>query len=78
MFLTRSELKRMTNGKRPKEIIKWLQANAPGRFRVALDGWPVVHKEVVDDIFGVHARRRIEIPDVKLDHLRSVPGGRDE
>ena len=58
MFLTREQIQSMTNAKRPKRIIRWLRENLPGRFRVGVDGWPVVHVKVAEDVFGVGAKPR--------------------
>jgi hypothetical protein len=72
MFLTREQLKSMTNGKRPKEIIRWLRENAPGKFRIGVDGWPVVHQTVVEQMFGVYPRLRSRpVPHLNLEPFRA-------
>lgn len=60
----------MTGAKRPKEIIAWLHKNAGSRFRVGMDGWPVVHEKVVEDIFGVKAPRERANSALNLEHLK--------
>jgi len=59
----------MTGAKRPKEMIVWLNRNAPGRFRMGMDGWPVVHEKVVEQLFGVITTTKPRPGELKLDHL---------
>jgi hypothetical protein len=74
MFLNRDQLKSMTGAKRPKEIADWLNQNAPGRYRIGVDGWPVVHEKVAEEIFGVGVTKRApRARELHLDHL----GGKD-
>jgi hypothetical protein len=73
-WLTRQQLKDMTGGKRPKEIVEWLQKNAPGRWREGIDGWPRVAVEVARDIFGVESAVRVRKGALNFDHLRRRNG----
>jgi hypothetical protein len=74
MFLNKEQVKAMTGAKRPKEAIAWLGQHAPGRFRVGVDGWPVVHEKVAEELFGVGARARTRRVGVRLDHLKGDNG----
>jgi hypothetical protein len=75
MFLNRDQLKSMTGAKRPKEIVAWLQQHAPGRYRLGVDGWPVVHEKVAEELFGVGVTKRA--PRARTLNLEHLKGGGD-
>jgi hypothetical protein len=75
--LTREQLKAITGGKRPKEIIQWLRTEG-FTFRVDLNGWPIVHPDHYAQMLGV---RPVPVgrpkAGVNLDHLKRFVEARD-